>query len=107
MMSINLSSLPRVPNLDVSGLPSPSDISEVLGDAFVTAADTAGEAASVVAEAATVVAKSARRRPRAAGMVVGAALLAVILAVIVSRRRHRSPAPLVTTTDRPSDFVAA
>jgi hypothetical protein len=105
-MSINLSSLPSMPNLDMNGLPSASDISEVLGDAFVTAVDTAGDAATVVADAAAVVAKSARRRPKAAGMIVGAALLAVLVAMFVARRR-RSPAPLVATTERPADFVAA
>ncbi len=75
-MSLNLS-LPSLP--DTSALPSVSDVSEAFGDVIVTAIDTAGEAAIVVVD-------TARRRPKVA-IGVGVALAAMMLAMILRRRR--------------------
>jgi hypothetical protein len=96
-MSINLS-LPNVPTLDVSSLPSASDVTGVVSDALVTAIENAGDAATVVVE-------SARRRPRTAMAVAGAAIVMVLVAMILKRRRARPP--LVATNERPRDIAAA
>ena len=83
-MSINLSSLPSLPDTSSLPLPSVSDVSEVVSDVFVTALDTAGEAA-------TVVVASARRRPKVAigvGVAVGALLLVLVMCSRVARRRR-------------------
>jgi len=79
-VSLNLS-LPSLP--DTSALPSVSDVGEAFGDVIVTAIDTAGDAANVVVA-------TARRRPKVA-IGVGVALAALMLVMMVSRRRHATP----------------
>jgi hypothetical protein len=94
-MSLNLSlpnlSLPSLP--DTSALPSVSDVSEVVSDVFVTAIDTAGDAAGVVV-------KTARRRPKVA-IGVGAAVLVLFLVVMMRRRRQTTPEQAKRDDTRP------
>ena len=80
-VSINLPSLPTLPDTSSLPLPSVADVSEAVSDVFVTALDTASDAA-------TVVVASARRRPKVAvGVGVAAAVLLVLM--YLRRRRHR------------------
>ena len=93
-MTLHLSSLPSLPDASSLPLPSVSDVSDVVSDVFVTAIDTAGEAA-------TVIVASARRRPKVAiGVGVAAAVLLVAF-FFVRRRRQAAPEQAVRDDHKP------
>lgn len=83
-MSLHLSSLPTLPDASALPLPSVSDVSDVVSDVFVTALDTASDAA-------TVVVASARRRPKVAIGVGVAAVVLMVMVLVLRRRRHSAP----------------
>lgn len=93
-MTLHLSSLPSLSDASSLPLPSVSDVSDVVSDVFVTAIDTAGEAA-------TVIVASARRRPKVAiGVGVAAAVLFVAY-FFVRRRRQAAPEQAVRDDHKP------
>ena len=95
-MTLHLSSLPSLRTRLSLPLPSVSDVSDVVSDVFVTANDTAGEAA-------TVIVASARRRPKVAiGVGVAAAVLFVGFSLFGAAAKRLLSRPSATTTSRGS-----
>jgi hypothetical protein len=97
-MALDLSSLPSLPDASSLPLPSVSDVTDAVSDVFVTAIDTAGDAATVVVE-------TARRRPKVA---IGVGVAAVVLVVVVwLRRRRHAAVEQVARDERKPRVVAA
>jgi hypothetical protein len=89
--------LPTLPDASSLPLPSVSDVSDAVSEVFVTAIDTAGDAATAVVD-------TARRRPKVA---IGVAVAAMLLVVVLMLRRRRHAAPAQASRDDRKPHVAA